>query len=77
MPKVLWAQRTTKKRVIDEFPFTLVFKTEALPMTLVTEDVEKNQRKLARNLDFLEEVRECAQEGRPTSTKPKLFTIKR
>ena len=49
--------------------FALVFGTEAvlptkdgLPTitTLVAEDVQKNQRQLARNLDLLEEVRECA-----------------
>ena len=70
LPKVLWAQRTTNKRAIDEFPFSLVFGTEAvLPtearqpilMTLVVENVEENQRQLARNLDLLEEVKECAQ----------------
>ena len=29
--------------------------------TLVAENVEENQRQLTRNLDLLEEVRECAQ----------------
>ena len=28
--KVLWAQRTTKKRQTDESPFALVFGTEAI-----------------------------------------------
>ena len=28
--KVLWAQRTTKKRATNESPFTLVFGTEAV-----------------------------------------------
>ena len=68
--KVLWAQRTTKKRATDETPFALVYGTEAvLPTeaglltitTLVAESTEENQRQLARNLDLLEEVRECAQ----------------
>ncbi|KAL5540659.1 hypothetical protein UlMin_042851 [Ulmus minor] len=54
----------------DELPFALVYGTEAvlsteanLPTitTLVAEDVEENQSQLARNLDFLEEVREYAQ----------------
>ena len=29
--------------------------------TLIAEDIEENQRQLARNLDLLKEVRECAQ----------------
>ena len=54
----------------DETPFTLVYGTETilptkvgLPMitTLIAENAEENQRQLARNLDLLEEVRECAQ----------------
>ena len=62
-PKVLLAQRTTKKRGTDESPFTLVFEIEAgLPTltTLVVENVEENQGQLTRNLNLLEEVRECA-----------------
>ena len=52
-----------------EFPFTLIFEIEAvlptkagLPtlMTLVVEDIAENQRQLARNLDLLKEIRECA-----------------
>ncbi len=51
MPKVPWAQRMTKKRAIDESPFTLVFGTLAvlpseaeLPTltTLVVENVEES-----------------------------------
>ena len=51
LPKVLWAQRTMNKRVTDESPFTLVFRTEAvLPTkaglltltTMVSENVEEN-----------------------------------
>ena len=70
LPKVLWAQRTTKKRATDESPFALVFKTESvlptevgLPTmtTMVAENVDENQRQLTRNLDFLKEVREYAQ----------------
>ena len=70
LPKVLWAQRTTKKRATEETPFALVYGTEAvlpteagLPTitTLIAENGEENQRQLARNLDLLEEVRECAQ----------------
>ena len=70
MPKVLWAQRTTKKIAIDESPFALVFGMEAvLPTeaglltltTMVVENLQENQRQLARDLDLLEEVRECAQ----------------
>ena len=73
MPKVLWAQRTMKKWATDESPFALVFGTEAvlpaeagLPTlttltTLVAKNIEENQRQLTRNLDLLEEVRECAQ----------------
>ena len=70
LSKVLWAQRTTKKRVTDESPFALVFGTEAvlpteagLPTltTMVVENLEENQHQLTRNLDLLEEVRECAQ----------------
>ncbi len=34
--------------------------------TLVAENVEDNQRQLARNLDLLEEVRECSQIRRAT-----------
>ena len=65
LPKVLWAQRTTKKRATDESPFTLVFGMEAvlptearLPTltTMVAENVEENQRQLTRNLDLLEEI---------------------
>ena len=68
--KVVWAQRTTKKKAIDESTLALVFGTEVvlpievgLPtlMTLVAKKVEENQRQLTRNLDLLEEVRECAQ----------------
>ena len=55
----------TKNRATNKSPFALVYETEAvLPMeaglltitTLVVEDVEENQRQLARNLDLLEEV---------------------
>ena len=65
LPKVLWAQHTTKKIAIDESPFTLVYETEEiltreaslLPLaTLIVEDAEENQRQLARNLDLLVEV---------------------
>ena len=51
-------------------PFSLVYGIEAiLPTevglltitTLIVENAEENQRPLARNLDLLEEVRECAQ----------------
>ena len=51
LPKVLWAQRTKKKRAMDESPFTLVYGTKAmfpieagLPTitTLVVEDAEEN-----------------------------------
>ena len=68
--KVLWAQRTTKKRATDESPFALVFGTEAvlptkagLPTltTMVAENLEENQCQRTRNLDLLEEVRERAQ----------------
>ena len=70
LPKVLWAQMTTKKRATDESPFALVFGTEVLlpteaglPIltTMIAENVEENQQQLTRNLDLLEEVRECAQ----------------
>ena len=62
-------QRKTKKRATDESPFALVYGIEAVLMmeaglptitTLVAEDSEENQRQLARNLDLLEEIRECA-----------------
>ena len=52
LSKVLWAQRTTKKRAINESPFAFVFGTEAvlpteagLPTltTMVTKNVEENQ----------------------------------
>ena len=51
LPKVLWAQRMTKKRATDESPFALVFGTEAvfpteagLPTltTFVAENIEEN-----------------------------------
>ena len=62
--KVLWA-RTTKKRATDESQFALVFRTEVvLPTEAVLPTLllktEENQRQLVRNLDLLEEVRECA-----------------
>ena len=69
LPKVLWAQRTMKKIAIDESPFALVFGTKVvlptkagLPTltTMVTKNIEENQCQLNRNLDLLEEVRECA-----------------
>ena len=69
LPKVLWAQRSMKKRVMDETPFALVYGSKAVVQTeaglpkittLVAENVEENQRQLARNLDLLEEVRENA-----------------
>ena len=69
MLKVLWAQRTKKKKLTYEIPFALVFEIKVvLPTkaglttltTLVAEDIKENQRQLARNLDLLEEVRECA-----------------
>ena len=53
LPKVLWAQRATKKRATYESPFALVFGMEAvfpteagLPMltTMVAENLEENQR---------------------------------
>ena len=58
------------KRATDESPFTLVFETEVvlptearLPTltTMVAENVEENQHQLTKNLDLLEEIRECAQ----------------
>ena len=67
---MLWAQRTKKKRATEETPFALVYGTEVvlpteagLPKitTLIVENVEENRRQLARNLDLLKEVRECAQ----------------
>ena len=70
LPKVLWVQRTTKKRATNKTPFVLVYGTKAvLPTeaglltitTLIAENVEENKRQLAKNLDLLEEVRECAQ----------------
>ena len=60
---------------MDETPFALVYRIEAiLPTevglttitTLVVENAEENQRQLARNLDLLEEVCECAQIRRAT-----------
>ena len=51
LSKVLWVQRTMKKRSMDESPFAFVFGIEAmLPMeaslptitTLVAENIEKN-----------------------------------
>ena len=51
LPKVLWAQRTTKKRATHESPFALVFRMEAvlptyarLPTltTMVAENLEEN-----------------------------------
>ena len=65
LPKVLWAQQTTKKRATNDSPFTLVYRIKtvclmeaSLPTitTLMAEDSEKNKRKLARNSDLLEEV---------------------
>ena len=59
-----------KKRATNETSFALVYGTKAtlptevrLPTksTLVVENAEENQRKLARNLDLLEEVHEYAQ----------------
>ena len=53
LSKVLWAQRTTKKRATNESPFALVFGTKAvlateagLPTltTIVAENLEENQR---------------------------------
>ena len=35
LPKVLWAQRTIKKRATNETPFTLVYKIEAILPTKV------------------------------------------
>ena len=70
LPKVLWAHQTTKKRATDKTPFALVYGTEVvLPTearlstitTLIAKNVEENQRQLAKNLDLLEEVHECAQ----------------
>ena len=54
---------------MDETPFALVYGTEVvLPTeaglltitTLIAENVEENQRQLAKNLDLLEKVRKCA-----------------
>ena len=68
LPKVLWAQSTLKKRAMDESPFALVFGTKSvLPTeaglltltTMVGKNIEENQRQLIRNLDLLQEVREC------------------
>ena len=59
-----------KKRAKDESLFALVFGMEAVLLTeaglptlttMIAENVEENQRQLTRNLDLLEEVRECAQ----------------
>ena len=52
LPKVLWAQRTTKKKVTDESPFDLVFGTKVVLLTEVglptlttmdAKNVEENQ----------------------------------
>ena len=70
LPKVLWAQRTTRKEATGETPFSLVYGSEAvlpteagLPTakTLVAEHEKRNQQQLAKNLDLVEEMRECAQ----------------
>ena len=75
LSKVLRAQWTTNNRATEETHFALVYGTKAiLPTeaglstitTLVEENVEENQRQLARSLDLLEEVRECAQIRRAT-----------
>lgn len=70
MPKVLWAQRTTKRSSTGETPYAMVFGTEAVIPTEVglptlrssiAEDEEQNNQQLSRNLDLLEETRDAAQ----------------
>ena len=70
LPKVLWAQRTMKKKATEKTPFALVYGTQVVLPTemglptitmLIEKNAEDNHRQLARNLDLLEEVRECAQ----------------
>ena len=60
----------TRKEATGETPFSLVYGSEAvlpteagLPTskTLVVEHEKKNQGQLAKNLDLIGEVRECAQ----------------
>lgn len=70
LPKVLWAQRTTKRSSTGESPYAMVFGTEAVIPTeiglptlrsTVAEDEEENNQQLSRNLDLLEETRKAAQ----------------
>ena len=54
LPKVLWAQRTTKKRATDETPFALVYGTEAVLPTeaglpTITILVAESERKIEDN----------------------------
>ena len=68
----------TQKEATWEFPFSLVYGTEAvIPiearlstlMTLIAKNVEENQRHLAKNVDMLEEIRECMQKRRASYPK--------
>ena len=65
----------TWKEATWEAPFSLVYGTEIviprearLPTltTLIAKNVEENKRKLARNVDMLEKIRECVQIKRAT-----------
>lgn len=68
LPMVLWAHRTTPKRINKETPFSLTYGTEAvLPAEISVSshrvhsfDKDTNDTELRKNLDLLEERREIA-----------------
>ncbi|XP_059635894.1 uncharacterized protein LOC132278086 [Cornus florida] len=68
LPNVLWAYRTTPRRLIGETPFILAYGTEAvIPTEMVaptirslTWEQRSNNQLLERNLNLLEEKREAA-----------------
>ena len=65
---ILWAYRTTSKTLMEEIPFRLAFRTEAIIpldirlLALQTQhfELENNQAQLWANLDFLDSLREQA-----------------
>ncbi|KAM2654058.1 hypothetical protein EV2_025611 [Malus domestica] len=65
LPGCLWAYRTTKRRAINETPFSLAFGSEAIihPNIIVPSintllpSIEQNSKEMATNLDPAEERR--------------------
>ncbi|PON34050.1 Ribonuclease H-like domain containing protein [Parasponia andersonii] len=60
---IVWAHRTTERRSTGITPFAMVYGSEAVIPTLLSEvvrDAPLNERQLSHNTDLLEETRNMA-----------------